>query len=90
MKMKNVRAKKLAKDLKGVVDLPDYPDNQLVEITVLPTTEEKNFTVEERKAALRKIDEIMVPVLKSSDFNPHKTLDEYRMERLEAKYRNFN
>lgn len=88
--MKNVRAKMLEKDLKGVVDLPDYPDNQLVEITVLPTTEEKNFTVEERKAALRKIDEIMAPVLKSPDFNPHKTLDEYRMERLEAKYGNFN
>ena len=87
--MKNVRAKMLAKDLKGIINLPNYDDNQPIEVTVLPV-KEKTLTREERKRALERIDEIMAPALKSPDFAPNKTLEDYRMERLEAKYGHFN
>ena len=87
--MLSVHKKMLAKDLKGIVNLPNYDDNQLVEITILPI-KEKTLTREERKRALERIDEIMAPALKSPDFDPNKTLDEYRMERLEEKYGPFN
>ena len=87
--MLSVHKKMLAKDLKGIVNLPNYDDNQLVEITILPI-KEKTLTREERKRALERIDEIMAPALKSPDFDPNKTLDEYRMERLEEKYGSFN
>ena len=96
IKMKNVRAKMLAKDLKGVVDLPDYPDNQLVEITVLPaftvltSDEEKPLTREERSKILKEIKDIMSEAKKNPDFNPNKTREEYRMERLAEKYAAFN
>ena len=59
MKMKNVRAKMLAKDLKGIVNLPNYDDNQPVEITISPANEEKAVTREERSRILKEIHEIM-------------------------------
>ena len=87
--MLNVSKRMLAKDLKGIVNLPNYDDNQPVEITIKPY-EEKSLTREERKRALERIDEIMASALKSPDFDPNKTLEDYRMERLEAKYGHFN
>ena len=48
-----------AKDLKGIFNLPNYDDNQLVKITIEPTEEKKTLTPEERKEVWRKIDEIM-------------------------------
>ena len=86
MKMKNVRAKMLAKDLKGVINLPNYDDNQPVEITISPAVEIKKPTPAEVDEALKSIREIMANAKKNPDFNPNKTLEEYRMERLEAKY----
>lgn len=88
--MLNVRKKMLAKDLKGIVNLPNYDDNQPVEITILPVDEEKTLTREERKEAWRKIDEIMAEVRNSPNFDPNMTLEDYRRERLEAKYEPFN
>lgn len=88
--MLNVRKKMLAKDLKGIVNLPNYDDNQPVEITILPVDEEKTLTREERKEAWRKIDEIMAEVRNSPNFDPNMTLEDYRRERLEAKYESFN
>ena len=88
--MLNVRKKMLAKDLKGIVNLPNYDDNQPVEITILPVEEEKTLSREESKAAWRKIDEIMAEVRNSPNFDPNMTLDDYRMERLEAKYEPLN
>ncbi|MBQ7705862.1 MAG: hypothetical protein IJT73_10660 [Selenomonadaceae bacterium] len=58
MKMKNVRAKMLAKDLKGIVNLPNYDDNQPVEITISPV-EIKKTTPAEVDEALKSIREIM-------------------------------
>ncbi len=87
----NVRKKMLAKDLKGIINLPNYPDNQPVEIMISPAAEkEKPLTREERKEAWRKIDEIMAEVRNSPNFDPNMTLEDYRMERLEAKYGPFN
>lgn len=34
--MKNVLTKMLAKDLKGIVSLPDYADNQEIELIIRP------------------------------------------------------
>ena len=88
--MLNVRKKMLAKDLKGIVNLPNYDDNQPVEITILPVEEEKILTREESKAAWRKIDEIMAEVRNSPNFDPNMTLEDYRIERLETKYEPLN
>lgn len=88
--MKNVRKKMLAKNLKGIVNLPNYDDNQLVEIMINPVEEEKILTPEDSKEAWRKIDEIMAEVRNSPNFNPNMTLEDYRAERLEAKYGTFN
>lgn len=89
--MTNVTAQMLAKDLKGIINLPNYPDNQLVEITVSPTVYRKPLTTQERRHALKRIREIMSEGIKNNpDFDPNKTLEEYHMERLEEKYGPFN
>ena len=78
--MKFVRKEMNAGDLKGIIDLPDYPDNQRVEITVAPAEEKKILSEEE-------INEIMgrlTGCLKGLDES--KTLDDWRMERLAEKY----
>lgn len=79
-KMKIVRKNMLARDLKGLIDLPGYDDNQLVEVTVYPTEEEKKLSPEE----LRKILDSLVGCLKGADKS--KTLDDWRTERLEERY----
>ena len=80
MKLKTVRKKMLARDLKGLIDLPNYDDNQPVSITVTPIAEKKILSDEE-------IDEIMsrlVGCLKNADKS--KTLDDWRKERMEERY----
>lgn len=86
----NVRKTLRAKDLKGIVNLPNYDDNQPVEITITPKSEEKALTREERSKILKEIHEIMLEAKKNPDFNPNKTREEYRMERLAEKYESFN
>ena len=88
--MLNVRKKMLAKDLKGIVNLPNYDDNQPVEITILPVEEEKAVTREERSKILEEIRDIMAEAKKNPEFDPNKTREEYRMERLAEKYEAFN
>lgn len=90
-RMVNVTTQMLAKDLKGIIDLPNYPDDQLVEIMVSPTVYRKPLTTEERRQALKEIREIMAEGRKNNpEFDSNKTLEEYRMERLEEKYGPFN
>lgn len=88
--MKNVTAKMRAKDLKDVMKLPDYPDNQIVKILVSPQGEKKAVTREERSQILKEIHDIMSEAKKNPDFDPNKTREEYRMERLAEKYEAFN
>ncbi len=77
-KMKIVRKNMFARDLKGLIDLPGYADNQLVEVTVYPPEEEKKLSADE----LRKIVKSLVGAIPYTD----KTTDELRMERLAKKY----
>ena len=78
--LRTVRKQMTASDLKGIIDLPNYADNQRVEVTVYPTEEEEKLSPEERK----KIIESLAGCLKGAD--PSKTLDDWRRERLEERY----
>ena len=77
IKMKTVRKKMLARDLKGLIDLPDYDDAQPVEVAVTPE-EQTELSAEE----LKKVVKSLVGAIPYTD----KTLDELRMERLEKRY----
>ena len=78
IKMKTVRKKMLARDLKGLIDLPDYDDSQPVEVSVVPTDAQTELSAEE----LKKVVKSLVGAIPYTD----KTLDELRMERLEKRY----
>ena len=69
-----------ADDLKGIIDLPNYADNQLVEVLIHPAEEEKELTPEERRAIIKSL----AGCLKGAD--PSKTLDDWCRERLEERY----
>lgn len=88
--LKNVNVKMRARDLKGIINLPNYPDDQIIDVSISSDEERKIRTPEEREKAHARIREIMDEALKSPDFDPNKTLDDYRWERLEAKYGPFN
>lgn len=82
IKMKTVRKKMLARDLKGLIDLPDYDDAQPVEVAVTPDeTQDKKLLSEAEIAAIW---ERLAGCLAGIDKS--KTLDDWRKERLEEKY----
>lgn len=85
--MKTVTAEMKAGDLKGIINLPNYPGDQRVEITVPSYIEPKKLTKEEIKRALDELKGILKQADKSE---PLKTREEYRMERLEEKYGPFD
>lgn len=80
---KTVRKQMTARDLKGIIDLPDYADNQRVEVTIQPATvrEPKKILSEEEIAAIW---DRLTGCLKGADKS--KTLDDWRRERLEERY----
>ena len=49
-KLKTVRKEMMAGDLKELIDLPNYDDNQRVEVSVSPAEDEEKLSPEERKA----------------------------------------
>ena len=81
--MKFVHKEMNAGDLKGIIDLPDYADNQRVEVTVAPAA-----PVEERKKlSPEEIDEIMGRLIGCLEgLDPTKTMADWREERLAEKY----
>ena len=82
-KLKTVRKEMTAGDLKGIIDLPNYDDNQPVKITVTPAepvAEKKILSEEEINALL----DDLTGCLKDADKS--KTLDDWRTERLEERY----
>ena len=83
MELKTIRKEMTAGDLKGIIELPNYADNQRVKITVAPAE-----PVEVRKKmSPEEIDEIMgrlIGCLEVSD--PTKTMADWREERLAEKY----
>lgn len=81
--LKTVRKKMTAGDLKGIIDLPNYADNQLVEVTVYPTVPEEPKKILS-EAEINAIMDRLTGCLKGVD--PSKTLDDWRRERLEERY----
>ncbi|MBR1646603.1 MAG: hypothetical protein IJ685_07480 [Selenomonadaceae bacterium] len=82
-KLKTVRKEMTAGDLKGIIDLPNYDDNQRVKITVTPAepvAEKKILSDEEINALL----DDLTGCLKDADKS--KTLEDWRTERLEERY----
>lgn len=78
--MKNVLTQMLAKDLNGVVALPDYADNQEIELIIRPLAGKKRT----RTAAE------IVKSMTGSIPDKGQTLEEIRAERLAKKYKNLN
>ena len=70
----------LAGDLKGIIDLPNYDDNQQVQVVIYPVAEETELTLEERRAIIKSL----AGCLKG--LAPSKTLDDWRNERLTEKF----
>ena len=83
-KMKTVRKQMTAGDLKGIIDLPNYADNQRVEVTVSPGEEERKkiLSDEEIAAIWSRIEGYLV----GTDLDKSKTLDDWRRERMEERY----
>jgi len=77
---KTVRKEMLARDLKGIIDLPNYADNQRVKVTIQPTEEDKILSDAEINAIMDRL----TGCLKGADKS--KTLDDWRTERLEERY----
>lgn len=82
MELKTVRKEMRAGDLKSIIDLPNYDDRQRVQVTVAPAAEKKILSDEEIDAIWSRIDACFEGV----DVDTTKTLDDWRMERLEERY----
>lgn len=86
--MQTLNFKIKAGALKGIVDLPNFADEQLVNITVSPEVkEDKKITEKDFDDLLAEIKNFWANNENSEEL---KTFDEYRMERLEKKYGTFN
>lgn len=79
--MKTVTAELKAGDLKGIIDLPNYSDDQRVKITVNPDTDENDFD--------SLLNEIKTFWANHEKADEHKTFNDYRMERLLKKINSF-
>ncbi|MBR4153565.1 MAG: hypothetical protein IKT98_11490 [Selenomonadaceae bacterium] len=83
-KMKTIRKEMNAGDLKGIIDLPNYDDNQRVEIIVspaAPVVERKKMTPEEIEAALGRLTGCLKGLV-----DPTKDMAYWRGERLAEKH----
>ena len=78
--LRTVRKQMTAGDLKGIIDLPNYADNQRVEVIITPAEKKKILSDEEIEATLNKLKGCLKGV------DPSKTLDDWRKERLEERY----
>ena len=83
--MQTLNFKIKAGDLKGIVDLPNFDDEQLVNITVSPEPEKKSLTEEE---VIEIINELAGSLANSPDKN--KSLEQIRYERIMSKYESLN
>ena len=84
MELKTVRKEMTAGDLKGIIDLPNYADNQRVEVSVVPAEpvrERKKMSPEEIEAALNKLTGCLKGLV-----DPTKDMAYWRMERLAEKH----
>lgn len=84
MELKTVRKEMTAGDLKGLIDLPNYADDQLVEIIVSPTEpvkKRKKMSPEEIEAALGRLTGCLKGLV-----DPTKDMAYWRGERLAEKH----
>lgn len=83
--MKTVRKEMNAGELKGIIDLPGYSDNQRVEITVAPAKKFvhklREMNSEEIEAALNKLEGCLKGLA-----DPTKNISDWREERLAERY----
>ena len=82
--MKFVRKEMNAGDLKGIIDLPDYADNQRVKVTISPAepvNKLKKMSQEEIDAALGRLTGCLKGLV-----DPTKDMAYWRGERLAEKY----
>ena len=79
--MQTLNFKIKAGALKGIVDLPNFDDEQLVNISVSPETEKKSLTEDE---VLEIINELADSLANSPDKN--KSLEQIRYERIMQKH----
>ncbi|MBR0289882.1 MAG: hypothetical protein IJQ82_12975 [Selenomonadaceae bacterium] len=78
--LRTVRKQMTAGDLKGIIDLPNYADNQRVEVIITPAEKKKILSDEEIDAIMGRLTGCLAGLDKS------KTLDDWRMERLAERY----
>ncbi|MBR3498042.1 MAG: hypothetical protein IKO05_03505 [Selenomonadaceae bacterium] len=83
MNLKTVRKEMTAGDLKGIIDLPNYPDDQIVSVTVSSVAEQKPKKILSKEEINALLDSF-TGCLKGVD--PSKTLDDWRRERMEERY----
>ena len=82
MEPKTVRKEMIAGDLKKIIDLPNYDDNQRVKITVTPAVEQEKKLLSEEE--INAIMDRLTGCLKGLDKS--KTIADWRMERLAEKH----
>ena len=84
-KMKTIRKEMNAGDLKGIIDLPNYDDNQRVEIIVSPAKQFvhklRQMSPEEIEASLNKLEGCLKGLV-----DPTKDMAYWREERLAEKH----
>ncbi len=83
--MEPVTVKMNAGDLKGIIDLPNYPDDQPVNITISPDNEKISLKEEDVKKILRELAGCL-----SSSPDKNKSLKQIRYERIMGKYESLN
>ena len=82
--LKTIRKEMNAGDLKGIIDLPNYDDDQRVKITVEPkepVEERKKMSPEEIEAALKSLTGCLKGLV-----DPTKDMAYWRGERLAERY----
>lgn len=82
--LRTVSKQMTAGDLKGIMDLPNYADNQRVKITVSPAEpvlERKKMSPEEIESALNKLTGCLKDLV-----DPTKDMAYWRNERLAERY----
>lgn len=82
MELKTVRKEMTAGDLKGLIDLPNYADDQRVSIIVSPV---EPVAEKEDDLSAKELKEIVKSLVGAIPYT-EKSADELRMERLVKKY----
>lgn len=86
MNLKTVRKEMMAGDLKGIIDLPNYPDDRLVEVTVSSVAERKPKKILSKEEIAAIWEKIHAAFKDVSEADKAKSLDDWRKERIEERY----